>query len=131
MKPSIGLVFGTVLALLMTVHAAHAGDATVCKLHARDMLTALDAGRFIDATEHFDAAMRQRVTPDQLRDLWASLSAAYGTPDPAAAVEIQHQGNYINAIVPMATGSGVALQVTCRADDAIAGFHIVPLAAAP
>ncbi len=93
-------------------------------------LDALAAGRWAAATHGFDAAMRQGLSPEKLRQLWQQLQQQYGAyQGHGAAVAAPAPTPYHSVLVPLRfSRATLGMLFSYDARGALAGLHIVPVA---
>lgn len=95
-------------------------------------LDALAAGRWAAATHGFDAAMRQGLSPEKLRQLWQLLqqqNGAYQGHGAAVAAPAPAPTPYHSVLVPLRfSRATLGLLFSYDARGALAGLHIVPVA---
>ena len=93
-------------------------------------LDALAAGRWAAATHGFDAAMRQGLSPEKLRQLWQLLQQQNGAyQSHGAAVAAPAPAPYRSVLVPLRfSRATLGLLFSYDARGALAGLHIVPVA---
>ncbi|WP_297921011.1 alpha/beta fold hydrolase [Metallibacterium sp.] len=93
-------------------------------------LDALAAGRWAAATHGFDAAMRQGLSPEKLRQLWQQLQQQNGAYlGHGAAVAAPAPTPYHSVLVPLRfSRATLGLLLSYDARGALAGLHIVPVA---
>ncbi len=94
------------------------------------MLDALAAGRWAAATHGFDAAMRQGLSSEKLRQLWQQLQQQNGAYlGHGAAEAVPAPAPYRNVLVPLRfSRATLGLLLSYDARGALAGLHIVPVA---
>ena len=110
--------------------AIAAARATPDARAALATLDALAAGRWVAATHGFDAAMRQGLPPEKLRQLWQQLQQRNGAyQGHGAAVAAPAPVPYHSVLVPLRfSRATLGLLFSYDPRGALAGLHIVPVA---
>lgn len=121
--------FATVAAAVLL--GAMAGNTraadTICVERGHAMLTALQAGHYDTATEHFDTTMHAQLTPAMLQQAWRAMAQKFGPAHPSSSAGVAHKGAYVVVNIPLGyKDQPLAAEVACDANNAIAGFHIAP-----
>ncbi|HET9835051.1 MAG TPA: DUF3887 domain-containing protein [Rhodanobacteraceae bacterium] len=94
------------------------------------LLAALDKGDYQGAEMDFNPTMQAGLPPEQLKQVWESLSSRFGPPGARGAPHNQFGDGYVVVTVPMPyQKTMLAAQVACAADGKIAGFHLMTQAA--
>lgn len=109
---------------------AAAAEIESCMSKADALLAALDKADYKGAEMDFNPTMQAGLPPGQLKQVWESLPARFGTPGPRGAPRNHLSGGYVMITVPMPYQKMMlAAQVACEADGKIAGFHLMALPA--
>ena len=82
--------------------------ATDQESYATAIVEALQTGDMVGATKRFDAAMRQAVTPAQLREVWASVITAHGAYTGQSGIQSLKEQGYDTVIVTCTFERGTA-----------------------
>jgi len=126
------LMFGapTLAAQPAPASSIAAARATPDVRAALAMLDALAAGRWAAAMHGFDAAMRQGLSPEKLRQLWQQLQQQNGAyQSHGAAVAAPAPTPYHSVLVPLRfSRATLGMLFSYDARGALAGLHIVPVA---
>ncbi|MHB1617558.1 MAG: alpha/beta hydrolase family protein [Metallibacterium sp.] len=91
-------------------------------------LDALAAGRWAATTHGFDAAMRQGLSPEKLRQLWQQLQQQNGAyQGHGAAVAAPAPTPYHSVLVPLRfSHATLGMLFSYNAQSELAGLHLVP-----
>lgn len=96
------------------------------------LLDRLDAGRWNDAGEHFDATLRGALDAGSLEQVWTTLPTQVGAPTGRGEPHHERVGAFDVVVVPLRyQAMTLDARVSFAADGSIAGFHVVPAAPPP
>ncbi|HYQ85016.1 MAG TPA: alpha/beta fold hydrolase [Rubrobacter sp.] len=105
--------------------AAPPSDDLTAKATA--LLEAMVRGDFAGATRHFDATMKQALTPEKLQEVWKGLIGQAGAFQRQAGTRIQTQGAHRLVFVTTEFEKvRLDMQVTFDAQGQIAGLFFIP-----
>jgi len=98
-----------------------------CESRATALLDAAQKGDFAAATRDFDANMRSKLKPEQLRKAWDSL-AQFGDLQARGQSHAAESEGYIAITVPLIfEKANLYAQVACGSDGRVAGFYVKPI----
>ena len=123
-------LLAALLGTILPVHPVHAATAT-CVGRSGDLLQALRAGRYEDATRHFDARMATALPATTIRQLWSTLlPAKVGAFTSSDAPASTRAGDLEVVQTPLHfSNGGLMMRVTCQPDGSIGGLYFLPLPA--
>ena len=124
------LLFALPVLALQGVAADIGNDARLQR--ALLLLDRLDAKRWSEAGEHFDATLRGALDAGKLEQVWTTLPTQVGAPAGRGEPRHERAGGTDVVVVPLRHQAMVLdARVSFAADGSIAGFHLVPAAPPP
>lgn len=118
----------TVCVAICTLAAATAAHAeSACETASIHLLDALDQGDYAGATADFDAAMKAKLLPEKLGQIWPAVLQQFGERGAHETPVVSAAGEYTVVLTPLHYGqSMIDSKVTCDAQGKVAGFFIQP-----
>jgi len=110
--------------------AASPQDAAKCTQTAQTIVAALDKGDYAGASNTFDPALRQKLSADQLKQGYQSLTQKFGKRSSMGQSRSVQLSDATVTLIPMQYQKGMlGVQVACSKQGKALGLQIGPMPA--
>jgi fermentation-respiration switch protein FrsA (DUF1100 family) len=115
-----------ILALLMSTIAMAQGILGFINI-SNSFLDEMSAGKFTEAQAFFDTTLKEKVTPDNLKTIWAQITTNFGNLESIDGASNNVQGEYQVVILNgKFTKGNLDFRFVFNKEQKLVGFNILP-----